>query len=163
MSTCWFHFGRPLSNTAAETPCLEQSTSIICPKQPLGDSKQNIKQTKVQRSRNIKWILQPLAFDTIFQQFWHCAIRHNFPTILTLCNPKLRQPKKYEVQLWSCERGQLAADQDLKHYFDTTMFVDLRQLNFTFGHRLRKKEKSRQRMPRHDLDFVIFEEVSISM
>ena len=82
---------------------------------------------------------------------------------MLLCNPKLRQPKKYEVQLCSCERGQLAADQDLKHYFDTTMFVDLRQLNFTFRHRLRKKEKSRQRMPRHDLDFVIFEEVSISM
>ena len=46
-------------------------------------------------------------------------IRHNFPKILILCSVhlKLRQPKKYEVQLCSC-------GVDLKHYFDTTKFVD---------------------------------------
>ena len=29
--------------------------------------------TKVQQPRNVRCILQPLAFDIIFQRFWHCA------------------------------------------------------------------------------------------
>ena len=100
--------------------------------QPLGDSRQNIKQTKVQRSRNIRWILQPLAFDTIFQQFWHCVIWHNFPTILTLCALSWDSQRSMKCNFATVRGG---SSRNLKHYFDTTMFVDKAWNSAYFGSR----------------------------
>ena len=119
MSTCWFHFGRPLSNTAAETPCLEQSTSIICPKQPLGDSKQNNQTNKSSAVKKYKMNLAT-AFDTIFQQFWHCAV-------YTL---SWNSQRSIKCNFATVEKGALGSRSDswnwhhtiLTQYFDTTVF-----------------------------------------
>ena len=83
-TTRWFHFGRSLFKTVTDTPYLEQPTSIICLMQPLGETEYQMK------ANNTVWtdvcIDKSSAVKKYKMNLATASIRHNFPTILTLCN-----------------------------------------------------------------------------
>ena len=86
--------------------------------------------TKVRQSRNIRCILQPLAFNTIFQQFCHCAtqfgqtfqqslLKHFWQNLTDVSRriDKSSAVKKYKMYL---------ATASIRHNFPTipTLFLD---------------------------------------
>ena len=129
-------------------PVLSSQTSIICPNATARGQQTEYQTTKVQQSRDIRCNLQPqstqfsnnsdtVQFDTIFQQFWHCA---------TLSWDSQRSMK---CNFAAVKGGSWQQIRFLKfeHYFDTTVFgqflagsASVRRWNFFLSQSMSESE-----------------------